>query len=99
MVVCDSNIVIWDEITGTLVKIDAESKRNDIVAGGADLAGLRHIACDGNRAVVLASAGIVDISLSRRSGLRLWKLIRNGCSRNWWDCLTIIFIWSIRGVK
>jgi hypothetical protein len=68
MVVCDSNIVVWDEITGTLVKIDAESKRNDIVAGGADLAGLRHIACDGNRAVVLANAGIIDISLSRRSG-------------------------------
>lgn len=67
MAACGENLVIWDETTGTLVKIDIENKRNDIVAGGAELAGLKHVACDGNRAVALNGTGIVDISLTRKN--------------------------------
>jgi hypothetical protein len=64
---CGDRLVVWDQTIGSLVAIDIENKRNDIVAGGEELAGLKSVSCDNNRAVALANIGILDISLTRRS--------------------------------
>jgi hypothetical protein len=67
MVGCGDKLLVWDQTTGSLVSISIENKRNDIVAGGSELAGLKSVNCDGSRAVALANQGIIDISLTRRS--------------------------------
>lgn len=67
MIVCGDNLVVWDNTTSTMVKIGMENKRNDIVAGGTELAGFKHMACEDNRVLVLANAGVIDISLTKRS--------------------------------
>ncbi len=62
-----TNLVVWDQATVTLIKIDIDNKRNDIIAGGQDLNGASSLAVSDTQAAMLTPQGIVTTSLTRNS--------------------------------
>jgi hypothetical protein len=71
-VVVDRNmLVVLDSQNGVLFTVDGANKEMKMVGGGSLLAQGRLVAVNGGRAVVMATAGLVELSLSTKTSALL----------------------------